>query len=134
MYKTFLLLSSTIGFVTIAAGAPIRNLISANTDEYNIKLALIEIDKAKTLEEQFWLMTKITDDRLLIIVVNRIKDQPNFEDELVKILMKNNQFIFSTIYDYIYNNPIEHPERLIEPINLNLTQLNFQIKGVTLAP
>lgn len=133
MYKTFLLLSSTIGFVSIVAHAPLRNLITANTDEFNINLALVEIDKAKTIEEQFWLTTKITDERLLTIVLNRIKDQPNLEDELIRILMQDNQFIFPNIYDYIYDNPIEHPERLMEPINLNLIKINSQIQGVTLA-
>lgn len=134
LYKTFLLLSSTIGFVTFVARAPISNLISANTDEYNFNLALIEIDKAKTVEEQILLTTKITDDRLLTIVLDRIKNQQNLEDELIKILMGNNQFVFSSVYDFIYANNIEHPERLIEPINLNLTKINFQIKGTTNAP
>jgi len=133
-HKTFILLSSTIGFVAFVARAPISNLIKANTDEYNFNIALKEIDKAKTLEEQFWLTTKITDDRLLTIVLNRIKNQQNLEDEMISILMQNNQFVFSNIYDYIYNNPVEHPERLIEPINLNLTKINFQIQGSTLAP
>lgn len=134
LYKTFILLSSTIGLVTFVARAPISNLIKANTDEHNFNITLKEIDKAKTLEEQFWLTTKITDERLLAIVFARIKNQQNLEDEIIKILMQNNQFIFSNIYDYIYNNPVEHPERLIEPINLNLTKIDMQIRGSTLAP
>lgn len=134
LYKTFILLSSTIGLVTFVARAPISNLIKANTDEHNFNITLKEIDKAKTLEEQFWLTTKITDERLLAIVFTRIKNQQNLEDEIIKILMQNNQFIFSNIYDYIYNNPVEHPERLIEPINLNLTKIDMQIRGSTLAP
>ena len=134
LYNTFIVLSSFIGFVTLVARVPISNLIKSNTDEHNFNIALKEIDKAQTLEEQFWLTTKITDERLLTIVLNRIKNQQNLEEEMIKILMQNNQFIFSNIYDYIYNNPVEHPERLIEPINLNLTKINFQIQGSTLAP
>ncbi len=134
LYKTFLLSGSAIGLVSMVAVTPIRKMIAANTDEYNTNLAMMEIDKAKTVEEQFWLTTKITDDRLLTVVLNRIKDQPNLEDEMIGILMQNNQFIFSKVYDYIYKNPIEHPERLIEPINLNLSKVNTQIQGTTLAP
>ncbi len=133
-YKTFLVLCSVIGFITIAANAPIRKLISSNSDAFYFNLALKEIEKAKTVEEHFWLTTKLTDDSLLTIVYNKIKDQPNLEDELIRILMLNNQFIFSKLYDYMYNHSIERPERLLEPINLNLTRINTQIQGTTLAP
>ena len=134
VYKKFLVLCSTVGLITFAANKPIRKMITANTDEYYKNLFLNEIDNAKTVEDLFWLSTKIKDDSLLTVVFNKIKTQANLEDEMIRILMMDNQFIFSNIYDYIYANPIEHPERLIEPINLNLTKINHLIQGTTLAP
>lgn len=133
-YKSLLLFGSMFGIVSLVTSGQLRAFITANTDEYNTKLAMVEIDKAKTVEEQFWLTTKITDDSLLTVVLGRIKAQPNLEDEIIRLLNLDNQFLFASIYDFINENPVEHPERLIEPINLNLIKMNTLIQGNTLAP
>ena len=130
LYKTFLLLCSTVGLLTLVAFKPVKRLISDNSEEYNYNLAIYEIDKAKTLEEKFELLPKIKDNRQLTVLLKRIKDQPNFEDELINVLMNSNQFTSSPMYDYILKNPIEHTDLLIEPINSSLTTLNSQFEGV----
>lgn len=133
-YKSLILFGSAFGIVSLVMSGQLRGFITANTDEYNTNLAMAEIDKAKSIEEQFWLTTKITDDSLRTVVLGRIKAQPNLEDEIVKLLNLDNQFLFTSIYDFINENPVEHPERLIEPINLNLIKMNTLIQGNTLAP
>ena len=133
LIKIPLLLACALGLILIPANRKVSKLIASDSDESNFNKAMNEIDKEASMSRLFYLATNTHDEQLRNAIFTKIKKSDNLEDELIKVLEDNNQFVFMAVYDFLDINKIEHPERFIAPINLNLDKINFLIEGVTRA-
>lgn len=123
--KTLLVTGCVIGFLLLMAPKIIAltgvfNNYKSEKDIQN-DLRLIENETsiiallAKTAEDE--------NEQIRTAALNRIKAQPNLEDELILILEQDNPWYFIWLYSFLADNKMEHPESFINPINKSIPRL-----------
>jgi hypothetical protein len=98
----------------------------------------VEADIKSTIESQSSISdlleyTQYEDERYRTAAWAKIKSDPNWENELIKLLEHDDEYghhYFKFVYIFLDKNKVEHPDRFIAPINTSIATITAEVQRV----
>ena len=98
----------------------------------------IEADIKSTIESQSSISdlleyTQNDDERFRKAAWEKIKSDPNWEGELIKLLEHDDEYghhYFRFVYIFLDDNKVEHPDRFIAPVNTSIATITAEVQRV----
>ncbi|MBP7239874.1 MAG: hypothetical protein KBA14_06585, partial [Saprospiraceae bacterium] len=106
-----------------------RKQIDNNQVEADIKSTIDSQSSISDLLEY----TQYEDDRYRIAAWAKIKSDPNWESELIKLLEHDDEYghhYFRFVYIFLDKNKVDHPDRFIAPINTSIGTITAEVQRV----
>lgn len=106
-----------------------RKQIDNNQVEADIKSTIDSQSSISDLLEY----TQYEDDRYRIAAWAKIKSDPNWESELIKLLEHDDEYghhYFRFVYIFLDKNKVDHPDRFIAPINTSIATITAEVQRV----
>ncbi len=106
-----------------------RKQIDNNQVEADIKSTIDSQSSISDLLEY----TQYEDERYRIAAWAKIKSDPNWEGELIKLLEHDDEYghhYFRFVYIFLDKNKVDHPDRFIAPINTSIATITAEVQRV----
>jgi len=98
----------------------------------------VEADIKSTIDNQSSISdllayTQYEDERYRIAAWAKIKSDPNWEGELIKLLEHDDEYghhYFRFVYIFLDDNKVDHPDRFIAPVNTSIATIAAEVQRV----
>lgn len=122
LFKTLLVFASVAGFLLpIAPKIILKSYKKFDERELAFNKAMNNIKKYQAVMSLLYYTDKSYDEQIRNAALAKIKASKNLEDELIDILEQDSPPY--SVFGFLNDNKVEHPERFIEPIIKGLTRI-----------
>ncbi len=127
LFKILLVFASVVGFLLpIAPKIILESYKKFDERELAFNEAMNNIKKYKAVMSLLYYTSKSYDEQIRSAALAKIKANKHLEDELIHILeWSNNPY---SVFEFLDENKVEHPERFIEPILKSFPTMTADMK------